>query len=214
MTKRFWIFVTFAGGLLAIAGLILTIVLTIETGQEVDDSECDSMAPVATAEVLQATCVTSDDPKVLLGIIPLLAGLGIGGVGIWRWIAAANETSGSSSDGDGGGGLMGSLKKPPGPGAGTPGSGDAVDRHDERGHPATVATTRHHTTEPACAARARRDLTVSPGERQAKRSTAPIAAIATTTIPCAPATSLASCQVWSRISLRSSDARPATSARS
>ncbi len=110
MTKRFWIFVTFAGGLLAIAGLILTIVLTIETGQEVDDSECDSMAPVATAEVLQATCVTSDDPKVLLGIIPLLAGLGISGVGIWRWIAAANETSGSSSDGDGGGGLMGSLK--------------------------------------------------------------------------------------------------------
>jgi hypothetical protein len=117
MSKRFWMFVTFSGALVFVAGLILTIVLTIETGEVVDDSECgDALGPVATAEIELASCVTSDDPKVLLGLAPLLLGGTMVGVGIWRWIvtAQADGSSGGGSGGDGGGdgigGLMGSIK--------------------------------------------------------------------------------------------------------
>jgi hypothetical protein len=100
MTKRFWMFVTFAGVVVSIAGLIATIVLVAETGERVPDSECsDAMAPAS----LLAACFTSDDPKVLLGIIPLMLGLTMVGVGIWRWIA-------TPSDGSGGGGLFASIR--------------------------------------------------------------------------------------------------------
>ena len=83
--KRFWMLVTFSGVLVFIAGLVLTIVLTIETGERRPDSECSSMQ----ASVL-AVCYTSDDPKVLLGVGPLLLGGAMVGIGIWRWSAAAS----------------------------------------------------------------------------------------------------------------------------
>jgi len=100
--KRFWMFVTFAGFLLFIGGIIATIALAIETGERVPDSECSS---VMQANLL-AVCYTSDDPKVLIGLAPLLLGAGMAGVGIWRWIVAAGEERASG----GGDGLFGSIR--------------------------------------------------------------------------------------------------------
>jgi len=92
--KRFWILMTFGGVLMFIGGLVATIVLTIETGERVPDSQCSSTQ----ASVL-AVCYTSDDPKVLLGVGPMLLGGGMVGVGIWRWVAASSyERSVSEPD--------------------------------------------------------------------------------------------------------------------
>lgn len=107
--KRLWMFVTFAGVIVSIGGLIATIALAIETGERVPDSECSSLAPAS----VFAACFTSDDPKMLLGIVPLLIGLGMVGVGIWRWIvAASNESAVAGPDGNGGsgGGLFGTIR--------------------------------------------------------------------------------------------------------
>jgi hypothetical protein len=104
MSKRLAQVLTFAGALVFIAGLVLTIVLINETGQVVDDSECDAMGAVATADVQLAACVTSDDPKVLIGVAVLLLGGTMSGVGIWQWVVAAQREPG------GGGGLMGSIQ--------------------------------------------------------------------------------------------------------
>ncbi len=98
--KRLWMLVTFAGVVLFVAGLVLTIVLVNETGTEVPDSQCSSNS--MRAGPIALTCVTSSDPKVLLGVLPLLLGIGMTGVGIWRWIAAGIADSG-------GGGLLGSI---------------------------------------------------------------------------------------------------------
>jgi hypothetical protein len=98
-------FVTFAGFLLFIGGIIATIALAIETGERVPDSECTSTMQ---ADLL-AVCYVSDDPKVLIGVAPLLLGAGMAGVGIWRWIVAAGEEQASGSD-DSGGGLFGSIR--------------------------------------------------------------------------------------------------------
>jgi hypothetical protein len=103
--KRFWMFVTFAGFLLFLGGIAATIALGIETGERVPDSECSSTMQ---ANVL-TVCYVSDDPKVLIGVAPLLLGAGIAGIGIWRWIVAAGEERASGSD-DGGGGLFGSIR--------------------------------------------------------------------------------------------------------
>ena len=92
--KRFWILMTFGGVLMFIGGLVATIVLTIETGERVPDSQCSSMR----ASVLNV-CYTSDDPKVLLGVGPMLLGGAMVGIGIWRWIAASSyERSTSEPD--------------------------------------------------------------------------------------------------------------------
>ena len=107
--QRLWMFVTFAGVLLFVGGLIATIALAIETGERVPDSECSSMAPAS----VFAACFTSDDPKMLLGIVPLMLGIGVAGVGIWRWIvAASNEAAVAGPDGGGGtgGGLFGTIR--------------------------------------------------------------------------------------------------------
>jgi hypothetical protein len=102
--KRFWMFVTFAGFLLFLGGIAATIALGIETGERVPDSECSSTMQ---ANVL-TVCYVSDDPKVLIGVAPLLLGAGMAGIGIWRWIVAAGEERASGSDD--GGGLFGSIR--------------------------------------------------------------------------------------------------------
>lgn len=104
MSKRLAQILTFTGALVFVVGLILTIVLIADTGQTVDDSECDAMGPVVTADVQLATCVTSDDPKVLIGVAVLLLGGTMSGIGIWQWVVAAQREPG------GGGGLMGSIQ--------------------------------------------------------------------------------------------------------
>ena len=83
--KRFWMLVSLGGFLMLIGGIIASVVLTIETGEKRPDSECSSMR----AAVL-TVCYTSDDPKVLLGVVPALVGGSIMGIGIWRWVTAAN----------------------------------------------------------------------------------------------------------------------------
>jgi hypothetical protein len=98
-------FVTFAGVVLFVGGLILTIALVNETGTEVPDSQCaDSSMRASVSPPVALTCVTSSDPKVLLGVLPLLLGIGMTGVGIWRWIAAGIADSG-------GGGILGSIRE-------------------------------------------------------------------------------------------------------
>ena len=109
--KRFWMLVTFGGVAMFIAGLVLTIVLTIETGERVPDSQCSS----AQASVM-SVCYTSDDPKVLLGVGPLLLGAGMMGVGIWRWIAASRYESAGGDDST----SMVSAPPPPPPPPGEP----------------------------------------------------------------------------------------------
>ena len=106
--KKFWFGMAGLGVIVFIAGLILTIVLINETGEEVPDSECSSTMRAG----LLATCVVSDDPKVLLGVAPLLLGVAMVGIGIWRGIVTPSSgDSGDDSDGDSGGGLFGSLQE-------------------------------------------------------------------------------------------------------
>jgi hypothetical protein len=104
--KRFWMLVTFGGVAMFIAGLVLTIVLTIETGERLPDSECSS----ARASVMMV-CYTSDDPKVLLGVGPMLLGGGMVGVGIWRWTAASRYESADDDDDD----SVSTISAPPPP---------------------------------------------------------------------------------------------------
>ena len=101
--RKFWICVAVLGVFVSIAGLVLTIVLTNETGEVRPDSECSS---AMRASVTSLECVVSNDPKVLLGVAPLLLGLAMVGVGIWRAIASP-APEGSSG---GLGGLFGNLK--------------------------------------------------------------------------------------------------------
>lgn len=98
--RKFWICVAVLGVFVSIAGLVLTIVLTDETGEVRPDSECSS---AMRASVTSLECVVSNDPKVLLGVAPLLLGFAMVGVGIWRAIA-------SPASGGGGGGLFGNLR--------------------------------------------------------------------------------------------------------
>ncbi len=109
--KKFWWGIAGLGVIVFIAGLILTIVLVNETGEVRPDSECSSSMR---ASVL-ASCVVSDDPKVLLGVAPLLLGVAMVGVGIWRGIVTPSSGgsgggSGGDSGGDSGGGFFGSLQ--------------------------------------------------------------------------------------------------------
>jgi hypothetical protein len=104
--KRFWMFITFAGVPVAIGGLIATIVLTIETGEERPDSECSTTMQATTFAL---KCFTSDDPKVLLGLAPLLIGLAMIGIGIWRWIVASSAERASQPPGESGG-LFGAIE--------------------------------------------------------------------------------------------------------
>ncbi|MGI8797475.1 MAG: hypothetical protein ACR2IR_12980 [Acidimicrobiia bacterium] len=48
-------------------------------------------------------------PKVLLGVAPLLIGLGLSGIGLWRWIVPASKERATRPPGQGGG-LMGGLE--------------------------------------------------------------------------------------------------------
>lgn len=104
MSRRLAQILTFTGAIVFVVGLVLTIVLTVETGQTVDDSECDAMGPVVTSDVQLAACVTSDDPKVLIGVAVLLVGGTMVGIGIWQWVVAAQREPG------GGGGLLASIQ--------------------------------------------------------------------------------------------------------
>jgi hypothetical protein len=103
--KKFWWGVAGIGVIVFIAGLVLTIVLINETGETVPDSECSSTMRAAG---LLATCVVSDDPKVLLGVVPLLLGVAMVGIGVWRGIMTPSS---GDSDEDSGGGLFGSLQE-------------------------------------------------------------------------------------------------------
>jgi len=102
--RKFWIWVAVLGVPVFIGGLIWTIVLTDETGEVRPDSECST---TMRASVRALECVVSNDPKVLLGVAPMLLGLAMVGVGIWRAIAAPAP---EGSSGGGGGGLFGSIK--------------------------------------------------------------------------------------------------------
>ena len=87
--KLFWKLFTFVGVVMFVAGLVLTIVLIDETGTEQPDSACDSSMG---ATVHTYTCVTSDDPKVLLGV-------GMAVLGGIKWAStAASESMGDSAD--------------------------------------------------------------------------------------------------------------------
>lgn len=99
-------FLTFAGVPVAIGGLIATIVLTIETGEEVPDSECST---TMRASAFALKCITSSDPKVLLGVGPLLLGIGMIGIGIWRWVVASSAERASRPPGEKGG-LFGAIE--------------------------------------------------------------------------------------------------------
>ncbi|HUF85420.1 MAG TPA: hypothetical protein VMQ81_12610, partial [Acidimicrobiia bacterium] len=94
--KKLWILCTFVGVPIAIVGLVLTIVLTNETGYACETAEGSG------------TC--SNDPKVLLGLAPLLIGLGLSGIGLWRWIVTSAQERASRPPGSGGGGLLGGLE--------------------------------------------------------------------------------------------------------
>jgi len=94
--KLFWKLFTFVGVVMFVAGLVLTIVLIDETGTEQPDSACDSSMG---ASVHTYTCVTSDDPKVLLGVAPMLLGVGMAVWGGIKWASAASsESIGDSPD--------------------------------------------------------------------------------------------------------------------
>ena len=94
--KLFWKLFTFVGVVMFVAGLVLTIVLIDETGTEQPDSACDSSMG---ATVHTYTCVTSDDPKVLLGVLPLMLGAGMAVLGGIKWAStAASESMGDSAD--------------------------------------------------------------------------------------------------------------------
>jgi hypothetical protein len=94
--KKLWVLCTFLGVPIAIVGLVLTLVITDQTGHA-----CDTVDG-------PGTC--TNDPKVLLGVAPLLVGLGISGVGLWRWIATASKERASRPPRPGGGGLAGKLE--------------------------------------------------------------------------------------------------------
>ena len=83
--KRFWMLMTLGGVLVFVGGLVVTILLVLETGERVPDSQCSSMHPS-----VMAVCYTSDDPAVLLGVGPMLAGVGIVVVGAIKWARAAS----------------------------------------------------------------------------------------------------------------------------
>jgi len=99
-------FLTFAGVPVAIGGLIATIVLTIETGEEVPDSQCSTTMRASTFAL---KCFTSSDPKVLLGVGPLLLGIGMIGIGIWRWVVASSAERASRPPGESSG-LFGAIE--------------------------------------------------------------------------------------------------------
>jgi hypothetical protein len=103
--KKLWFGIAGLGVIVFIAGLVLTIVLTNETGEERPDSECSTTMRAGQL----ATCVVSDDPKVLLGVAPLLLGAAMVGIGIWRGIVTASAES--STDDDVPGGLFASIKE-------------------------------------------------------------------------------------------------------
>lgn len=58
------------------------------------------------ATVLTYTCVTSSDPKVLLGVAPLMLGIGMAVWGGIKWTGAASSESMSDGGSDG---LLGSV---------------------------------------------------------------------------------------------------------
>jgi hypothetical protein len=80
--KRFWMLMTFGGGLLFVGGIVATIWLTVETGEKRPDYECGAV---------QMVCYTSDDPAVLLGLAPTFAGGGMLAIGVWKWNQAARS---------------------------------------------------------------------------------------------------------------------------
>lgn len=101
--RKFWIWVAVLGIPVFIGGLVWTIILTNETGEVRPDSECST---TMRATVTALDCVVSNDPKVLLGVAPLLLGLAMTGIGIWRAIV----TPGPEGSSGGGGGLFGSIR--------------------------------------------------------------------------------------------------------
>jgi hypothetical protein len=106
--KKLWFGMAGLGVVVFIVGLVLTIVLTNETGEERPDSECSSsMQPMRSS--LVATCVVSNDPKVLLGVAPLLLGGAMVGIGLWRGITTASAES--STGGGGVSGVFSSLEE-------------------------------------------------------------------------------------------------------
>jgi len=88
--RRFWMLVTFAGIAMVIGGIIATVLLTIETGTRQPDYACNSNSMQA---ALRAVCYTSNDPKVLLGVAPLLVGIGVIIFGAIKWSSARQYES-------------------------------------------------------------------------------------------------------------------------
>ena len=90
-----------SGIALFVLGLVATIVLIAETGQKVPDSECSDSRIVRPAAV-PTVCYTSDDPAVLIGVAPTLAGIPLAIFGFKRWASAKDieledaEKAGSS----------------------------------------------------------------------------------------------------------------------
>jgi hypothetical protein len=105
--RRFWLVVGISGILLFLGGLGGTIALVAETGQKVPDSQCSDSRIVRPATAF-SVCYTSDDPAVLIGVFPALAGIPLAIFGFKRWASASDEEyraeTAAAGDGDSGSG--------------------------------------------------------------------------------------------------------------